>query len=251
MKSTILLSLIFLTLNTNHFSKDIPSKVYTIDKIKAKKTMYGELRKITSGSSRDFKNIDISLITLNQGNKFEIPESGEKLLIIKSGVILTIIAAKNHSLGKGSAVVLGSNQKGTITNESEQPAEFYLFQYESSAKSSESKNPFQPIIANWEDIEYKTHDKGGIRNFFNQKTEECIRFEMHVTNLNAGIKSHEPHTHRAGEFVLVTKGNTEMEIAGKNYQGNKGDLYFLESEVSHAIKNIGTEQCQYFAFQME
>jgi len=104
---------------------------------------------------------------------------------------------------------------------------------------------------NWKDIKYKPHDKGGIRNFFNQETEECHRFEMHVTNLNAGIKSHEPHTHRAGEFVLVTKGNTEMEIAGKKYQGNEGDLYFLESEVSHAIKNIGTEQCQYFAFQME
>ena len=75
--------------------------------------------------------------------------------------------------------------------------------------------------------------------------------EMHVTNLNGNIKSHEPHTHRAAEIILMIKGNTEMEIDGENYQAKAGDLFIVESEVSHAIRNLGTEQCQYFAFQWE
>ena len=28
-----------------------------------------------------------------------------------------------------------------------------------------------------------------------------------------------------------------------------GDLYFLSPNVPHALKNIGKEQCEYFAFQ--
>jgi len=77
------------------------------------------------------------------------------------------------------------------------------------------------------------------------------RFEMHVTTLNVGIKSHEPHTHRAEEIVLMINGNTEMEIGNGLYKGTDGDLYFLGSNIPHAIKNIGTEPCMYFAIQWE
>ena len=64
-------------------------------------------------------------------------------------------------------------------------------------------------------------------------------YDIHVTNLNAGIKSHEPHTHHATEIVLIIKGNTQMEIGDNIYKGKAGDIYFLASEIPHAIENIG------------
>jgi (S)-ureidoglycine aminohydrolase len=77
------------------------------------------------------------------------------------------------------------------------------------------------------------------------------RFEMHVTTLNEGIKSHEPHTHRAEEIVLVLENKTEMQIGEKFFKGGEGDVYFLGSNVPHAIRNDGKGTCTYFAFQFE
>ena len=107
------------------------------------------------------------------------------------------------------------------------------------------------IIIDFEKLEYKEHEKGGIRNYFRRSTAMCPYYEMHVTNLNPGIKSHEPHTHSAAEIILMIEGETEMEIGNEIYKAQKGDVYFLPSNVPHAIKNTGDNQCMYFAFQWE
>ena len=46
-------------------------------------------------------------------------------------------------------------------------------------------------------------------------------------------------------------GTTEMEIGGKIYQGEVGDIYFLGSDIHHAIRNTGNKPCMYLAFQWE
>ncbi len=74
---------------------------------------------------------------------------------------------------------------------------------------------------------------------------------MHVTTLKEGVRSHDPHTHRAEEIVLMIAGNTEMQIGEKFYKGTTGDFYYLGSNVLHAIKNVDTKPCMYFAFQFE
>ena len=79
----------------------------------------------------------------------------------------------------------------------------------------------------------------------------CERFEMHVTTLNGGLRSHDPHTHRAEEMVLLLEGTAEMQIAEDILPLASGGLVFLGSEIPHAIKNVGTKPCVYFAFQMQ
>jgi quercetin dioxygenase-like cupin family protein len=74
---------------------------------------------------------------------------------------------------------------------------------------------------------------------------------MHATTLNPEIKSHEPHTHLPAEIVVMMKGHTEMEIGDGHYKGEVGDVYFLGSNIPHAIRNTGDEQCQYLAFQFQ
>ena len=77
------------------------------------------------------------------------------------------------------------------------------------------------------------------------------RFEMHITTLKEGLSSHDPHTHRAEEIILMINGETEMLIGDKNYQGKTGDFYYAGSNMLHGIKNIGQAACMYFAIQFE
>lgn len=79
----------------------------------------------------------------------------------------------------------------------------------------------------------------------------CPYYEMHVTNLNPGIKSHEPHTHAAAEIILMVKGKTQMEIGNQIYPAKAGDVYYAASNIPHAIRNLGDEQSMYFAFQWD
>ena len=74
---------------------------------------------------------------------------------------------------------------------------------------------------------------------------------MHVTTLNAGLKSHDPHTHLAKEIIVMMQGNTEMQIGEKFFKGKEGSVYFMESNVLHGIRNEGTTPCTYFAIQFE
>ncbi len=103
----------------------------------------------------------------------------------------------------------------------------------------------------WENISFYAHDKGGVRSFFNQRTSQTQRFEMHVTTLNPGLESHDPHTHKAEEIILIVEGNTGMLIGTGQYKAGAGDLYYLGSNVLHGIKNIGTVPTTYFAYQWE
>jgi (S)-ureidoglycine aminohydrolase len=48
------------------------------------------------------------------------------------------------------------------------------------------------LVIDWNELPFNPHDKGGIRRYFDRATAMCERFEMHVTTLNEGLKSHEP-----------------------------------------------------------
>ena len=72
---------------------------------------------------------------------------------------------------------------------------------------------------------------------------------MHTTALNPGLESHAQHTHREEEIILIIRGNVTMHIGDKFIPAAPGDVVFLPSMVPHALKNTGTEQCEYFAFQ--
>jgi (S)-ureidoglycine aminohydrolase len=42
-----------------------------------------------------------------------------------------------------------------------------------------------------------------------------------------------------------------MQIGEKFFKGAEGDIYYLGSNVPHAIRNDGQGTCTYFAFQFE
>jgi (S)-ureidoglycine aminohydrolase len=175
----------------------------------------------------------------------------EQLVIVKKGEVGFSIPKSNRIMGPGSiALLMPGDKLNLLVNPGDQ---IYVMKYKAREGQSLSRGKKNggSFLKDWEEQTFKTHDKGGIRNFYNQPTAACQRMEMHVSNLNPGIKSHEPHTHRAAEIVLMIKGKSEMELDGKIVHGDAGDIYFLGSEVPHAIKNIDDEPIQYFAYQFE
>ena len=107
----------------------------------------------------------------------------------------------------------------------------------------------QSIIKNWENIEFLKSEKGGRRNIIQEPTPLLSEFEMHVTTLNEGEKSHDPHMHIDEEIILVRFGEVEELIDGKAHQVGPGSLIFLGSNVPHGIRNIGKGACEYYAFK--
>ncbi len=104
----------------------------------------------------------------------------------------------------------------------------------------------------WENIPFKANNNGGGRHdFFEQPTAMQKRFEMHVTTLKEGLRSHDPHTHRAEEIIFVIDGETEMLAGNVVVKTAAGGFYYLGSNVLHGIKNIGTKVSSYFAIQFE
>ena len=71
---------------------------------------------------------------------------------------------------------------------------------------------------------------------------------MHVTSLNEGNKSHDPHTHFDEEIIVVLTGEVEEMINGANYQA-AGSVIFLSSMDPHGIRNAGKGRCEYYAIR--
>lgn len=155
---------------------------------------------------------------------------------------------KSKTLGATSVIVIMPGDKVELTGSSEGAA-YYQMAYTSKDVDLKRGKKAGSEIIDYSKLAYKEHERGGIRNYFHRETTMCPYYEMHMTNLNPGIKSHEPHTHVATEIVIMIEGETEMEIGNQKYQGKAGDVYFLASSVPHAIRNMGNEQTRYLAFQ--
>ena len=184
---------------------------------------------------------------------FAVPVNEEHLMIIKSGNIMLVIKDSTYSIGAGSVALLMPGETFSLQSEGSASCKFYVMKYKSKLPIDvvRGKTSGGSLVKNWNSIQFKPHDKGGRRDFFERPTAMCKRFEMHVTALKEGLKSHDPHKHRAEEIILIVDGKTEMQIGDKFYKGGSGDIYYISSDVLHGIRNDGMENCNYFAFQFE
>ena len=209
---------------------------------------------LMSGETMHFSDMsfEVKTLTPENGARNLFNRDLEQILIIKEGEVEVSIAGEIQTIGTNSVTVLLPGEEGTITCKSGK-ANYYTMLYTSTGKPDleKGKKNDGSFIIDFDKLAYREHDKGGRRNFFRRSTVMCSYYEMHVTNLNPGIKSHEPHVHGAAEIILVIDGETEMEIGNDLYRAKKGDIYFLPSYIPHGIRNIGDKQCQYFAFQWE
>ena len=200
----------------------------------------------------EYLQMSANAVVSNARITMSVPANEEHLLLMKDGILKIGIKDRNWSVGSGSIALLMPGDNFTLQKGGGNSCSFYVMKYRSKSPLNKTASASEvSFVKDWNEIQFKPHDRGGIRNYFEKTTPMSKRFEMHVTTLNEGLKSHEPHTHRAEEIVLIIDNKTEMQIGNQFYKGSTGDIYYLGSNVPHAIQNIGTGTCTYFAFQFE
>ncbi len=256
MKTAVLITVVLVLAGFETKSDKVDSGVYSFSKINREKTVSGEQRRFMNGETKHMQNFEILATTLNPGKALKgnlVKNDEEQIVVIKDGQLKVVLNNETKELGAGSVVLVMPGDEFQMANTAGNKVTFYTIQYKSKKPmdTEQGKLAGGSAFIDWNDIKFTPHDKGGIRRYFDRKSAMSDRIEMHVTTLNPQIKSHEPHTHIPSEIVIMMDGKTEMEIGGKHYQGRAGDIYFLGSEIPHAIRNTGDKQCMYMAFQWE
>lgn len=256
MKTLLWLSSVFILLLPIRNAEKIESKVYSFSKAEVVKNATGEKRPLMKGETTHFENFEIHTTTLLPGKAphgSQVHNDGEEIIFVKEGKIKVTIEGVSKVLDPGSVVLIMPFDEHGIENAGDKRATYYIIKYKLKAAMNTDRGKLAggSQIFDWNSIAFQPHDKGGIRRYFDRKSAMSERIEMHVTTLNPAIKSHEPHIHGPAEIVIMMNGTTEMEIGKQKYQGETGDIYFLGSNIPHAIRNTGEKACMYLAFQWE
>lgn len=229
------------------------SQVYDWNNATSIKTSSGLRRHFIKCSTNNLDCIDIAAITINPGrgsNGDHADPDMEKLVIVKDGKIRQSINGKAGILGAGSVILVCVGDQFHLENVGNTPATFYLIQWlapinNTRVHSSAAKSE----VIDWNDAEFIKTEKGGVRHFFKRSTPMLAEFEMHVTTLKEGVKSHDPHTHPDDEIILVKSGTVEELVNGRPFQLGAGSFVLLNGNEPHGIRNAGNVSCEYFAFR--
>lgn len=248
--SALLISCSILNAQTD----SIVGGVYSWKNAVAKNIDNGQVKRIIHGSSKDLSNLEVHTLTLQPGKSAtgnEIKTDLEKLIIIKDGQLTITIKDTTRELGPAGYAVIMSGDKHGFKNSSGKPVTYYSLIYTARApvnllRGNQAGGSF---YKDWKDLVVKQTDKGESRPIYDRPTSMFSRFDMHATALNPGIASHDPHTHRAEEIILMIKGEVQVQLAQNFLKATAGDVIFYPAYSLHAVKNTGNIQCGYFAIQ--
>lgn len=234
----------------------VPSGMYSWKKPAGKLQDNVQSTILFEGRAHDLAYVQMSANAIVHSLKktsLQAPTQEEHLLIVKSGTLSVTLKDSSWSIGAGSIALMMPGEKYSLQNAGKDSCTYYAMKYRSILPIDEGRGKAAggSVVKDWNKVVFKPHDRGGVRNYFVRPTAMLKRFDIHVTTLKEGIKSHEPHTHKAEEIVLVIDNKTEMQIGDKFYPGGNGNVYYLGSNVPHALQNNGTGTCTYFAIQFE
>lgn len=255
MKHTLYLTLCLMTtLSALAQLQPIQPGVYHWKDLPVKKSTDRETRPIFEGTSPHFEYLEIHATTQMPGAKSRPPHDNkdiEEIIIVKEGKMKVTIGEQSTVLGAGSVMLILPLEMQTFENVGDTPLTYYVMRYRSRKPMDiqRGKSNGGSLVLNQDSLEFKITAKGGSRAYFDRPTAMCENFEMHVTQLNKKGPSHAPHTHVDTEIILVIDGTNEVIIEDKKYNGTAGDLYFINSGLSHNGGNGSDATCTYFAFK--
>ena len=236
-------------------SAALPSGVYRWAELPVQPTPVGERRAIIDGRSLDLDPLLVHATTVGPGQAAHAPHAHpdlEEMVIVKSGQLRVTCGADEKLLGPGGIALLTDGVMHGLSNPGTAPVTYYVFRYRTApvaGGSASDDSARASLLRDWSEVEFQPFATGGRRQMFNRATPMLENFAVHVTTLNGGLQNHATHTHRVEEMVLILKGEVELQIGDAWHRASAGDLIFLESQIPHALRNVGTGPTEYFAIQ--
>jgi quercetin dioxygenase-like cupin family protein len=122
-----------------------------------------------------------------------------------------------------------------------------------AASAPADKTP-KPVLTskvfNWDKLPARPNANGERRDVANNPTATLAVFECHVTTLNPGRASHEPHRHPQEELIIVKEGTLEVHINGETQRAGAGSVFFYASNDAHAVRNVGDTRATYWVINL-
>lgn len=100
-------------------------------------------------------------------------------------------------------------------------------------------------VFHWKEMRATKNAKGEVRSLVRQPTATLAQLEMHVTTLDPGQASHEPHRHANEELILLREGEVETLSKGAWVRVEPGSVIFNASNDLHALRNVGAGPATY------
>lgn len=110
--------------------------------------------------------------------------------------------------------------------------------------------PLQSFIKPYNQLPVTSNGKNTSRPILDGVTHTGDHMEVHETTLAPGSSPHPPHRHEHEELFLMIKGNLTVTIGGKTGSIGPGAAAFVHSGVLHGVRNLGSEDAQYFVVAM-
>ena len=102
----------------------------------------------------------------------------------------------------------------------------------------------------WDKLVARTTPNGERRDVANHATPTLAVFECHITTLNPGAASHEPHRHPQEELIIVKEGTLEVHINGQLQVAGRGSTFFYASNDMHRVRNVGDTRATYWVVNL-
>lgn len=208
---------------------------------------------ILLGTTLDVKRFEVYTLTLAPGKKYTstaADSKNEQLIVVKDGSIKITVNDTAKTVGPGSLALILAGDKIGFENTSTQPVSWYVLNYQTTMENIKRGRDAGPsFLKDWNDLKVTKTTKGETRNVYDRPTSMFERFDVHATVLNNGFNSHDPHTHRAEELILMINGSSQFQIGQEKVQAKNGDAVLMASKVLHAAQNVGTAPCGYYAIQ--
>lgn len=116
--------------------------------------------------------------------------------------------------------------------------------------SARAATPAMDSVAlTWESFTETPTRTGSVRRVFQAPTATLDELESHITTLDPGLSSHEPHRHPDEEIIIIKEGTVESLVNGERRRLGPGGVIFQASNQLHAIRNVGDTPATYFVFK--
>jgi (S)-ureidoglycine aminohydrolase len=213
-------------------------------------------RLLFAGSTLDLDSLDVRAVTLAPG---AAPDSdaahrdAEMFLMVKEGKFWTTLNGVSQALGPGSVALVLPGDQAVMSNVGSVPATYYLFTYRSRAPMDlvRGRGAGGSFMVDFAELQEKPTKSGARRDVLNRPTAMFRRFESHWSSVNEGLRNHATHTHRADEFMMMTRGDVRVLIGTAEPPATLGDVVFLGSMIPHSLGNTGRGPAQYLVIQGE